>query len=189
MTRGLWPTRLICPLDFPGKGTAVGCYCLLQGIFLTQGLNPGLPCCRQMLSAWSGGLPALEAQLGLWAQPRLLISLPKPPKEELACAWRAVACHTRPLHRDAPQPATRILPPPFPLQAAAEGLVVGPYFTLCVLLCSHHGGTGGGHPCPGTTLHWLNLQLHRGVHGERPKNKPAGAASQGCRLHPEPSGP
>ena len=36
-------------LDFPGKSTGVGCHFLLQEIFLTQGLNPGLPRCRQML--------------------------------------------------------------------------------------------------------------------------------------------
>ena len=29
--------------DFPGKNTGVGCHALLQGIFPTQGLNPGLP--------------------------------------------------------------------------------------------------------------------------------------------------
>ena len=28
--------------DSPGKKTGVGCHALLQGIFLTQGLNPGL---------------------------------------------------------------------------------------------------------------------------------------------------
>ena len=33
----------------PGKNTAVSCHALLQGIFLTQGLNPGLPHCRQIL--------------------------------------------------------------------------------------------------------------------------------------------
>ena len=33
----------------PGKNTGVGCHTLLQGIFLTQGLNPGLPHCRQIL--------------------------------------------------------------------------------------------------------------------------------------------
>ena len=33
---GLQPTRLLCPWDFPGKHTGVGCYFLLQGI-LTQG--------------------------------------------------------------------------------------------------------------------------------------------------------
>ena len=27
----------------------MGCHCLLQGIFLNQGSNPGLPHCRQML--------------------------------------------------------------------------------------------------------------------------------------------
>ena len=39
---GLWPTRLLCPWDFPGKNTGVGHHFLLQGIFLTQGLNPNL---------------------------------------------------------------------------------------------------------------------------------------------------
>ena len=35
--------------DFPSKSTGVGCHLLLQGIFPTQGSNPGLPHCRQML--------------------------------------------------------------------------------------------------------------------------------------------
>ena len=43
------PTRLLHPWDFPGKSTGMGCHFLLQGIFLTQGLNPGLPHCRQTL--------------------------------------------------------------------------------------------------------------------------------------------
>ena len=30
---GLQPTRLLCPWDFPGKNTGVGCHFLLQGIF------------------------------------------------------------------------------------------------------------------------------------------------------------
>ena len=34
--------------DSPGKNTGVGCHFLLQGIFLTQGLNPGLPHCRRI---------------------------------------------------------------------------------------------------------------------------------------------
>ena len=37
------------PWDSPGKRTGVGCHFLLQGIFPTQGSNPGLPCCRQTL--------------------------------------------------------------------------------------------------------------------------------------------
>ena len=46
---GLQPVRLLCPWDFPGKNTGMGCHFLLQGIFPTQGLNLGLPHCRQML--------------------------------------------------------------------------------------------------------------------------------------------
>ena len=34
--------------DSPGKNTKMGCHVLLQGIFPTQGLNPGLPHCRQI---------------------------------------------------------------------------------------------------------------------------------------------
>ena len=35
--------------DFPGKNTELGCHSLIQGIFSTQGLNLGLPHCRQIL--------------------------------------------------------------------------------------------------------------------------------------------
>ena len=35
--------------DSPGKNTGVGCHALLQGIFPTQGSNPGLPNCRWIL--------------------------------------------------------------------------------------------------------------------------------------------
>ena len=38
--RGLQPARLLRPQDFPGKNTGVGCHFLLQGNFLTQGMNP-----------------------------------------------------------------------------------------------------------------------------------------------------
>ena len=37
---------------FPGKNTGVGCHFLLQGIFLTEGLNPGLLHCRRILYHW-----------------------------------------------------------------------------------------------------------------------------------------
>ena len=35
--------------DSPGKNTGVGCHALLQGIFPTQGSNPGLPHCWWIL--------------------------------------------------------------------------------------------------------------------------------------------
>ena len=33
------PDFSVCPWNSLGKNTGVGCHCLLQGIFLTQGLN------------------------------------------------------------------------------------------------------------------------------------------------------
>ena len=47
---GLKPTRLLCPWDFPGKNTGLGCHALPQGIFPTQGLNSH---CRWILSPLS----------------------------------------------------------------------------------------------------------------------------------------
>jgi len=38
-----------CPWNSPGQITGVGSRSLLQRIFPTQGLNPGLPDCRQIL--------------------------------------------------------------------------------------------------------------------------------------------
>ena len=37
------------PWNFLGKNTGVGCHSLIQGIFLSQGSNLGLPHCRQIL--------------------------------------------------------------------------------------------------------------------------------------------
>ena len=44
----LWTVALLCPWNSPGKNPGVDCYALLQGIFPTQGSNPGLPHCRQI---------------------------------------------------------------------------------------------------------------------------------------------
>ena len=46
---GLQPTRLLCLWSFPGKNTGVDCQSLLQRIFSTQGSNPGLLHCMQIL--------------------------------------------------------------------------------------------------------------------------------------------
>ena len=37
-------TRLLCPWEFPGKNTMVGCHFLLWGIYPIQGLNPHILC-------------------------------------------------------------------------------------------------------------------------------------------------
>ena len=36
---GLSPSKLLCPWNFPGKNIGVDCPFLIQGIFLTQGLD------------------------------------------------------------------------------------------------------------------------------------------------------
>ena len=72
---GLLPTRLPAPWDFPGKSTGLGCHFLLQRIFQTQGSNPDLQYCRQMLYCLShqGRLPIvnyfanLNIHLKLWS--------------------------------------------------------------------------------------------------------------------------
>ena len=49
MSDSLWPHGLYSPWNSSGQNTGVGSHSLLQGIFPTQGSNPGLPHCRQIL--------------------------------------------------------------------------------------------------------------------------------------------
>ena len=44
-----WLTRLLCPWNSPGKNAGVGSHSLLQEIFPTQGLNPGVLHCKEIL--------------------------------------------------------------------------------------------------------------------------------------------
>ena len=46
---GLKPARLLRPWNSPGENTGVGCHSLFQGIFPTQGWNPGVLHCRRIL--------------------------------------------------------------------------------------------------------------------------------------------
>ena len=59
-----WTVACQAPLsmEFPGKNAGVGCQFLLQEIFLTQGLNPCLLHCRQILYCWA----IREANSTLW---------------------------------------------------------------------------------------------------------------------------
>ena len=45
----LWPHGLYSPWNSPGQNTGVASLSLLQRVFPTQGWNPGLPHCRQIL--------------------------------------------------------------------------------------------------------------------------------------------
>ena len=54
----LRPHGLYSPWNSPGQNTGVGSLSLLQGIFATQGPNPGLPHCRWILHQLSHeGIP------------------------------------------------------------------------------------------------------------------------------------
>ena len=52
----LWTVahQALCPWDFPGRNTRVGCHFLLQGIFPTQGSNS---CLLYLLHWQAGSLP------------------------------------------------------------------------------------------------------------------------------------
>ena len=49
MSDSLRPHGRCSPWNSPGQNTGVGSLYLLQGIVSTQGSNPGLPHCRQIL--------------------------------------------------------------------------------------------------------------------------------------------
>ena len=80
--RLLWPhglelSKLLCPWDFPGKNTGVGCHFLLPGIFLTQGLNPCLLHCR-----WTSALQADVLLLNHQRSPFIWL---QSPEQHLKC--------------------------------------------------------------------------------------------------------
>ena len=66
--------------DSPGKNTGVGCHALLQGIFPTQGSNPGLPHRRQTLNQLSRhGVPLWEFHMASRELGRAAPPFPKAP--------------------------------------------------------------------------------------------------------------
>ena len=83
--QGLSPTRLLHPWGCPGKNTGVGCHFLLQGIFPTQGSNPGLLHWRQMLYPLSHQGSPIQRLTGL----------PKPGETKewmFGYTWPSVLC-------------------------------------------------------------------------------------------------
>ena len=60
VSNSLWPHGLYSPWNSPGQNTGVGSLSLLQGIFPTQGLNPGLLHHRQILYQPQGSQRILE---------------------------------------------------------------------------------------------------------------------------------
>ena len=82
VSNSLWPNGLYSPWNSPGQNTGVGSHSLLHGIMPTQGLNPGLPHCRQIsLPAEPPGKPkntgvgSLSLLQGLFLTQELNLSL------------------------------------------------------------------------------------------------------------------
>ena len=53
LSDSLQPHGLYSPWNSPGQNTGVGNFSLLQGIFPTQGSNPGLLHCRWFFTSWA----------------------------------------------------------------------------------------------------------------------------------------
>ena len=83
MSDSLWPYGLYSPWNSPGQNTGVGSLSLLQGIFPTQGLNPGLPHCREILY-----------QLSPKESPRILewVAYPFSSRSSQPRNWTGVSC-------------------------------------------------------------------------------------------------
>ena len=74
MSVSLRPHGLYSPLNSPGQITGVGSLSLLQGIFPTWGLNPGLPHCRWILYQLSRKGRSRQ-QINLLAQPGIWVDM------------------------------------------------------------------------------------------------------------------
>ena len=59
-------TRFLCPWDFPGKNTGVGCHFLLQGVFPSPGTNLSLLHYRHSLYHLSYSLDIGRARDSTW---------------------------------------------------------------------------------------------------------------------------
>ena len=66
----LFLNSLLCLWNSPGKNTGMGCHSLLQGLFPTQGSNPGLLHCRWTLYCLSRqGRNPKHSQQTDWTRP------------------------------------------------------------------------------------------------------------------------
>ena len=85
------PARLLCPWDFPGKNTVVGCHFLLQGVFPTQGLNLGLllfSCSAvsdSLAAAWTAACQDSLSVTIFWSLLKLIIKSVMPSNHPILC--------------------------------------------------------------------------------------------------------
>ena len=78
------PIRLLCPWDFPGKNTGVGCRFLLHGTSMTQGSKPCL------LHWWADSLPLSHRESPCWLLEGRYIFLPEFPQGSPPHCWQCL---------------------------------------------------------------------------------------------------
>ena len=63
---GLYPARLLCPWNSPGKNTGMGCHSLLQGDLPDPGMELRYPALQV------DSLPSALREVGIWLEELLL---------------------------------------------------------------------------------------------------------------------
>ena len=63
VSNSMWPNGLYSPWNSPGRNTGMGSHLLLQEIFPTLGLNPGLPHCSRILYQLPGSQDKWVSQI------------------------------------------------------------------------------------------------------------------------------
>ena len=141
-----WTVAHQTPLSMnsPGKNTGVGSHSLLQGIFPTQGSNPGLLHCRQVLYQLSHQRSPFHTVVvqslswfdSLWSQrlqrARLPCPSPSPKVFPSSCSlhwWcRAAVSSFETLFSFCPQsfPASRTIPKSLQFESGLKGLFILP---------------------------------------------------------------
>ena len=107
---GLSAARLLCPWSSPGQNTGVGSHSLLQGIFLTQKSNWGLPHYRRILYqlSYQENLTYSKDFGKYWLLGWWLISLTLPPLLQGASEWPFPRLRIKSLHFLASDPHLRM---------------------------------------------------------------------------------
>ena len=107
MSNSLWPHELYTAhrINSPGQNTRMGSRSLLQGIFPTQGSNPGPLHCRQIVQHLShqGSLTASPQNLTLKCTPQIYSRKKAAVENSLICPFQGpwmlpLSCPTSPYH-------------------------------------------------------------------------------------------
>ena len=153
MSNSFQPHGLLNPWNSPGHNAGVGSLSLFQGIFPTQGLNPGLPHCGWILYHLSheGSQRILE-----W------VAYPFSSRSYQPKNWTGVSCITGRFStswasREAP--SFRVVLNENAAAAAAKSL------QSCPTLCDPIDGSPPGSPVPGIlqarTLEWAAIAFSK----------------------------